>query len=187
MEINEASYSDYMMIISPPAEVMEVIGKYKKATARLIGNFDGMYGKAHISVSNQHRQMPNIMLQKLDCYQRPINRLNPVKLYVNGFSFFKHGNTGATIYAKIELNPEVNNWFNHLKKIFGDKKKDAVPHITVAKNIPVEQFRVLWPKFADKQYRYEFTPQCLTVLSRPMIGGRDKYWTPVRELYFNNF
>jgi 2'-5' RNA ligase len=187
MDVNANTYSDYMIVISPPVEVDEVIGKYKRATERLIGSFEGMRSKAHISVSQQHRQMPDLMQQKLDCYQRALNRLPPVKLYVNGFGFFKHGDTGATIYAKIELNNEVANWFKQLKRVFGDKKKDAVPHITVARNIPAERFQTLWPKFVDKQYRHDFTPQSLTVLSRPMINGRDKYWTPMRELYFNNF
>lgn len=187
MDINAATYSDHMMIISPPAEVMEVIKKYKKATARLIGDFEGMYSKAHISVAAQPRQMPFVMGQKLDCYQRSISRLKPVTLRVNGFGHFLHGKTTATVYAKIELYPELTNWFDHLRKILGDRKKGAVPHITIAKNIPIEHFRILWPKFIGQRYQYDITPQSITVLSRPMIGGKDKYWTPVRELYFNNF
>lgn len=187
MDVNANTYSDYMMIISPPAEVMDVIMRYKKASARLIGDFEGMYSKAHISVANQHRQMPYVMGQKLECYQRPINRLKPVIMHVNGFNYFKHGNAAATIYAKIELNTEINNWFNHIKRIFGEKRKDIVPHIPVAKNVPVEQFQILWPKFIAQQYRFDFTPQSITVLTRPMIGGKDKFGTPMKELYFNNF
>ena len=187
MNVNAATYSDYLLVISPPAAVDEMIVKYKKATARLIGNFEGMYGKAHISVSSQHRQMPALMQQKLDCYQRNIIRLRPTQLYVNGFNFFKHGDVGATIYAKIELNNEVNSWFTQLKRVFGDKTKTMVPHIEVAKNIPVDQFRILWPRFVDKQYQCDFIPQGITVLSRPMIGGREQPWTQFKELYFNNF
>src|ERR1700761_6788783 len=104
MDTNANTYSDYLFIISPPPEVIEVISKYKKATARVIGNYDGMLGTAHISVTNQHMQIPGMMLQKLQCYQKPINRLSAIPLHINGFSYFKHGDTGATVYAKIELN-----------------------------------------------------------------------------------
>jgi 2'-5' RNA ligase len=187
MNINESTYSDYMLIIAPPAEVEQVINQYKRATARVIGSFDGLYGKAHITVANQHRQMPNMMIQKLGCYQKPISRLKAIPMYVNGFAFFKHGNSAVTVYAKIELNTQVNNWFTHLKRIFGDKTKTMVPHITIAKNIPADLFRVLWPNYIDKKYQHCFTPQSITVLSRPMIGGRDHYWVPFKELYFNNF
>ena len=187
MDINASTYSDYMMIISPPAGVMETISKYKKATARVIGDYDGMHGRAHISITNHHRQMPGMMVQKLDCYQRDISRLKPVHLYVNGFNFFKHGATGLTVYAKIELNAEVNNWFKYLRRVLGDKTQTMVPHITVAKNIPADKFRVLWPKFIDQQYQYDFIPQSITVLSRPMIGGYQQSWTLFKELYFNNF
>ncbi|EHQ28743.1 2'-5' RNA ligase family protein [Mucilaginibacter paludis] len=187
MDINASTYSDYMMLISPPPEVIEGISKYKKASARLIGDFEGMYGKAHISLTSQYRQIPGLMMQKLDAYRKPVSSLNPVQLHINGFSFFKHGDTSATIYAKIELNAEVANWFIHLKRIFGDKNKTSIPHITVVKNIPVELFKTLWPKFTDQRYRYDFIPQSITILSRPMIGGREHYWTPFKELYFNNF
>lgn len=125
MDINASTYSDYMMLISPPPEVIEGISKYKKASARLIGDFEGMYGKAHISLTSQYRQIPGLMMQKLDAYRKPVSSLNPVQLHINGFSFFKHGDTSATIYAKIELNAEVANWFIHLKRIFGDKNKPA--------------------------------------------------------------
>jgi 2'-5' RNA ligase len=187
MNINERTYSDYMMVIAPPAEVDLMIAKYKKATARVIGDFEGMYSPTHISVTAQHRQMPDMMKQKLDIYLKYINRLRPVTLHINGFSFFKHGDMGATIYAKIAIDAELNIWFTHLKRTFGDKSKNTLPHITVAKNIPIEKFRRLWPKFIDQQYQYSFIPQGITVLRRPMIGGKDLYWTVFKELYFNNF
>jgi len=181
--INTATYSDYMLLISPPEAVKDMVRKYKLSCAKVIGNFDGMHSIAHITVTGQHRQMPVTMLQKLDCYQRSLIRLKPIELNITGFNYFTHGKQGATIYAKIELNTEVNKWFDHLKRIFGDRQS-IVPHITIAKNIPVHAFQALWPHFVNRAYRESFVPDKLVVLSRPMINMADDKWRFFKELQF---
>jgi 2'-5' RNA ligase len=123
------------------------------------------------------------MGQKLDCYQRFIGRLKPIELRVAGFSYFTHGRQGFTIYAKIELNTEVNQWFAHLGRIFGERHT-IIPHITIAKNIPPHAFKMLWPEFSVRQYRAAFTPDVLTVLRRPTINMSNQYWAPFKELHF---
>lgn len=186
MDVNANTYSDYLMLISPPDRVSEVIGKYKKATFKHIGSFDGLYSTPHISLTTQLRQMPVMMTQKLEFYQRSVNRLPAIPLYINGFSYFTNEKAGMTIYAKIEMNGHVEKWFGELRKALGGKQK-IVPHITIAKSLSPEYFQRLWPKFINQQYQFEFTPQSITVLSRPMIGSREKIWTPFKELHFNNF
>jgi hypothetical protein len=182
--INAATYSDYLLLISPPHEVKEMVRKYKLSSARMIGNYDGMHGIAHISVTRQHRQMPVTMGQKLDNYQRFVGRLKPIEIRIVGFSYFTHGRQGFTIYAKIELNAEVNKWFAHLGRIFGERHTNT-PHITIAKNIPPHAFKMLWPEFAVRDYRAGFTPDKLTVLRQPTINLNNEHWVPFKELLFS--
>ncbi|MBW4891392.1 2'-5' RNA ligase family protein [Mucilaginibacter sp. HMF5004] len=182
--VNAATYSDYMLLIAPPDEVIEMVRKYKLSSARMIGNFDSMHSKAHISVTGQYRQMPVTMRQKLDNYQRFVGRLKSIELRIAGFAYFSHGRSGFTIYAKIELNTEVNKWFAHLKRIFGDRQ-GITPHITIAKNIPPHAFKMLWPEFAMREYAETFTPDKLTVLCRPTININDDNWVHFKELHFS--
>ncbi|WP_295655528.1 2'-5' RNA ligase family protein [uncultured Mucilaginibacter sp.] len=181
--ISASIYSDYMLVIPPPNEVKEMIRKYKLSCAKVIGHYDGMHSIAHISVTGQHRQMPVTMGQKLDCYQRALIRLKPIELNINGFGNFMHGSSGATIYAKIEMNTEVNRWFEQLKRVFGDRKT-IVPHITIAKNIPLYAFKALWPHFVNREYRERFVPDRLTTLTRPTFYTEGEFWRVFKELHF---
>ncbi len=182
--INVLTYSDYLLVISLPDEVKEMVRKYKLSSAKVIGNFDSMHSIAHISVTNQYRQMPVTMGQKLGNYQRFVIRLKPIELRISGFAYFQHGRSGFTIYAKIEMDAEVNKWFAHLKRIFGDKQS-MTPHITIAKNIPPHAFKTLWPYFVTREYRHTFVPDKLTVLYRPSINTGGAPWQPFKELSFS--
>jgi hypothetical protein len=181
--INAAIYSDYLLLIAPSDGVKEMVRKYKLSSARMIGNYDGMHNPAHISVTKQHRQMPVTMGQKLDSYQRFVERLKPIELRIAGFGYFTHGRQGFTIYAKIELNAEVTQWFGHLGRIFGERHA-ITPHIAIAKNIPPHAFKMLWAEFSVREYGSSFTPDALTVLRRPTINISNQYWVPFKELHF---
>ena len=51
-----SDYKDYMILLSPPTEIDAQVKKFKKASLRLICEFESMYSKAHISLKNLHRQ-----------------------------------------------------------------------------------------------------------------------------------
>jgi len=182
MEVLPSTYCDYMIIISPPAEIREMIRKYKRSSAKVIGTYDGMHSIAHITVTGQGRQMPVMMLQKLDYYQKKFIRIKANYIRIKGFNFFTHGATSATIYAELELSAELRTWFAQLKKVFGDGQH-TVPHITVVKNIPTDNFKKLWPYFEGRSYNAYFLADRLTVLSRPTFGSNETRWIPFKELY----
>lgn len=182
MEILESTYCDYMMVISPPEDIKEMVRKYKLSSAKVIGPYDGMHSIAHITVTGQGRQMPVMMAQKLEYYQRKLIRIKANYIKVKGFHYFTHGATSATIYARVELSEELNAWFMQLKKVFGDNQR-SVPHITIVKNIPIENFRKLWPYFAGRSYNAYFMADRLTVLSRPTFGSERHKWALFKEMY----
>ena len=182
--ISASAYSDYMVIISPPDDVEEIVRKCKEFCERKVGQFDSRYSRAHISVAGQARQMPITMGQKLDCYQRSLIRLKPVELHIRNFDKFDNGKAGFTIYAKIELNDDVKKWFGQLSKVFGNRES-VTPHITIAKTLPDSAFKKLWKTFDTLEYRRAFVPDKLTVLSRPCFSPGRVHWTHFKELYFS--
>jgi 2'-5' RNA ligase len=182
MKVSESTYCDYMIMISPPAEIKEMIRKYKLSSAKVIGVYDGMHSIAHITVTGQGRQMPVMMLQKLDYYQKKFLRIKANYIRIKGFNFFTHGASSATIYAQLELSTELRTWFAQLKKVFGDGQH-SVPHITVVKDIPIADFKKLWPYFEGRSYNAYFLADRLTVLSRPTFGSNENHWMLFKELY----
>jgi 2'-5' RNA ligase len=179
------SYADYLIIISPPDAVMKEIGRYKRASVNVIGHYEGMHSRAHISITHQTRCKPFLVQPAVIIMEKKLSTIAPVELCIKGFNFFNHGKTAKTIYAEIELTPETQKWFKLLKIQLGIKVKNFVPHITVAKNIPVTAFNKLWPKFANRSFNEVFTVNSLTILQRETYSEHPE-WKVYKELFFAN-
>ncbi len=179
------SYKDYLIIISPPQEVIKQISKYKRASANKIGAFKGLHSTAHISITHQQRCKPFLAEPFISNMEKRLMSMHPVELHISGFDFFKHGNIGFTIYATVNPAPSNINWFKLLRKQMGIKLPNFVPHITVAKNIAPSAFKKLWPYFENDKYNAEFTVNTLTVLQRETFADGAE-WRPFKELYFGN-
>jgi len=179
------SYSDYLIVISPPAALKKDIGRYKRASANLIGHFEGMHSIAHITVTHQTRCKPYLIQPAILQMEKRLNCIPPIDLHINGFDFFNHGQTAKTIYAVIERTAKTDNWFKLLKTQMGIKIKSFVPHITIVRNIPVSSFNKLWPNFENREFTQTFNARSLNVLHRDTFSEHRR-WRPYKELFFLN-
>jgi len=173
-------YKDYLIILSPPEAIAEQVKKFKLSSARLIGDFDGVYGKAHLTVKVLSRQKPFWTEPLFAQLEKELSLIEPVTLQIKGFATFLPTDF-TTIYAAIRSTPAIEDWFKRLRKCLNEKK--AVPHITIAKQIPNELAKKLWPKFKDRLWDDEFEVTRLTVLERETYGY-DKKWKPFKEIPF---
>jgi 2'-5' RNA ligase len=179
------SYTDYLMILSPPEDIKKQVSKYKLASANVIGRFKGLHSIAHITITCQLRCKPFIAETVIKLMEQKLQGMHPVELHIKGFSFFKHGQTGMTIYAVVEPNQLNINWFKLLKKEMNIKVRNFVPHITIVKNIPVEDFNKLWPYFEKSNYPETFKVNSLTILHRDTFAEYVE-WRVYKELFFGN-
>lgn len=179
------SYQDYLMIIALPDSVIKQISKYKRASANVIGQFKGMHSTAHISITKQQRCKPFMAQPFILQMERRLMSLQPAQLRISNFSFFKHGETGYTIYAAVNVAAPNHNWFKLLRREMGIKVVNFEPHITVVKNIPPSAFKKLWPYFEKCTYNEVFIAGSLTIFSRNTFGEQ-KEWRPFKELHFGN-
>jgi 2'-5' RNA ligase len=67
----------------------------------------------------------------------------------------------------------------------GIKVKNFVPHITIARNIPVTAFNKLWPNFENRTWCETFTADSLTILHRDTFVEYCE-WRIYKELFFAN-
>ena len=179
------TYTDYLMLIAPPTTVRHGIDRYKRASARVIGDFPGMRSPAHISINHQHRCKPFISHHAIEQMGEKLGHLPPFELQISNFKYFNHGQTGLTIYACIVVNDHTARWFKLLRESMRVIQKNFVPHITVVKNIPDEKFKQLWPKFESSRYQNSFTADRLTVLERETYNQQSK-WTILNEYRFGD-
>ena len=160
-------YQDYLIILSLPEPLNEQVKKYKQSSARLIGDFEGMHSKAHISMKTLKRQKPGEPDQLFAKLEKKLSLIEPFTLQINGFATFLPTDF-TTIYAAIKSTPEMEDWFKRLRKCLEEKK--AVPHITIARQVPNDEAKKLWPQFKDRRWDDEFEVDRLTILQRDSHG-----------------
>ena len=167
---------DYLIVVSPPDRIKEQIAKFKKSCAKYIGKFKGLYSEAHISLNLLGEEIVSAnqdyfkFERYLDSIKNDLAKINSIELNITGFNFFNHGSKSKTIYASLDLPDETMNWFNILK-VKAKNKKSITPHITIAKNISIEAFNILWPFFEKIEYKESFIADKLTVLVKENNGS----------------
>ena len=159
------NYADFMILLSPPDKVKALVRDHKLYTAEVIGNYESMHSIAHISIKKMHRQKSFLTEPAIRSLNPKLATIPSVTLSIDGFDYFNHGEDFKTIYAKISSSPEVTQWFKMLKKHL-NIKEFMVPHITIARNIPVSDFDRLWPHFKAIKWSESFMVNELTVLQK---------------------
>lgn len=185
------SKKDFFVIISPGERIIRDISLLKKSCAKHIGIFPALYSKAHISLIKSGEEI-SVPRQSIFIYEQffrmiahRVAQIESVKLDIKGFNFFTHGQKSRTIYAELNLSPEIMNWFEILKDVLRIDKP-VTPHITIAKAVPIKDFEKLWPFFEKIEYRDSFIPDCLTVLTRE-IGNKLPNYSVLTELNFYSY
>ncbi|HWY33763.1 MAG TPA: 2'-5' RNA ligase family protein [Nitrosopumilaceae archaeon] len=173
---------DYLMVLSPLDQIKEIIKTHKLESAKIIGDYEAMHSVAHISIANLVRQKDYLTEPQISLAEKKLKTLPPIELTIDGFDHFSHGEDFKTIYARIRSTPTTVRWFKELKKPL-NVKQYLVPHITIARNIPVEQFNQLWPRFKDARWVETFSADRLTVLHRETFASFAN-WELYKELPF---
>ena len=168
------NYADFMILLSPPDKVKTLVRDHKLHAAQIIGNYESMHSIAHISIKKMHRQKSFLTTPLILGLNTKLTAIPPVTLAIDGFDYFNHGEDYKTIYAKIHSTPEITQWFKTLKKHL-NIKEFMVPHITIARNIPVSDFNKLWPYFKAIKWSDNFTVNELTVLQKETFAPFAKW------------
>jgi len=175
-------YHDYLIVLSPPESIISGVKKLKDFSYNKIGEYESRYSKAHISIQSWPRKKPVWIEPLIPKLVRDLQSLPPVVLNINGFDFFDQQEF-QTIYAKLNSTPLTKVWFKLLRKFFNTKPFE--PHITIARSLPNDDFKKLWPCFKNLHWNEQLKVDKLTILRREMIG-HDKIFKVFKEIPFNH-
>jgi len=174
------SYKDYMVLLSPSESIKAKVKALKQETEELIGTFESWHSQAHVSLKTLRRQKPYFTEPLFDQMEKELSLIEPFTLQLNGFATFLPTDF-TTIYAAIRSTPEMEDWFKRLRTILKEKK--AVPHITIARQVPNDKAKKLWPRFKDRRWDETFEVKSLVILQRETFGY-DKGWKPFKKILF---
>jgi 2'-5' RNA ligase len=175
-------YVDYMIILSPSESVGQQIEKNKSDAEGIIGAYEGLHSKAHISIKSMPRRKPYMAEPEILGLKNNVKLLPPVTLTIDGFDFFAHGDEYRTIYAKIRSTQQTTQWFKALKKAINFKDY-LVPHITIARNIHIDAHNKLWPHFKNIRWVEDFEINRLAILQREALNNF-AHWENYLEIPF---
>lgn len=158
---------DYLLVIEPSEEVISAVKQFKAKALDLIGPFHSFKSKAHITVNHYYDYKALFFDERITVYRNMVGRINSFNIKVCGFGYFEHQDT-YTIYANVELNPDIKTAFLKLRKIFGSDVRNT-PHITIARNLSAAQYKILWDYFKNLQFECSFYTEEIVVLTAPTI------------------
>lgn len=154
------------MVIPPTDKVAFKIMYYKLKAWELIGDYPSLHNKAYVTINHDLNIQDLVFEEKLAYYQRKLPNINSFEMKVCGFGKFKHNANSYTIYAKIEIDPAVQEVFSALNRTFSGGVVKT-PHINIAKDIPKEKADTLWHYFADLKFERSFYADKINVLETP--------------------
>ncbi len=73
-------YVDYMIILSPSESIGQQIEKHKADAEAIIGAYEGLHSKAHISIKAMPRRKPYMAEPEINGLKNNVKLLPPVTL-----------------------------------------------------------------------------------------------------------
>lgn len=167
---------DYLIVIPPVHDIGLKIMYYKLKAWELIGEYPSLHSKAYVTVNHDTNIQALVFEEKLTYYRRKLLCITAFEIKVCGFGKFKHHENSYTIFAKIEINPVVQETLSALNRTFSGGVAKT-PHITIAKTISKEKAEILWQYFQGLKFEYSFYADKISVLETPT---RKFYNLPMR-------
>ncbi|AMR33138.1 hypothetical protein A0256_17800 [Mucilaginibacter sp. PAMC 26640] len=178
-------YTDYLFLLTPPEVIKTEVMRYKKASAKYIGDFPGLQSPANIIVNQLDRQKPYMTETAMENLHARLSVMPPVLLHMDGFKNISQLHGKFAIYAYMRSTPAMESWFALLCKNL-NIKKTVFPHIPVVRNIAEVDFKKLWPNFQHKKLAEPFWLRELKVLQRESFGTTHGKWEPYKTIEFKN-
>jgi 2'-5' RNA ligase len=167
------SVKELFFLISPPRHIMSDVSVLKDDVHYLVGRkLEDRFSRAHVSLfkySDEHlTDMINYVESKATAFK-------PFNVFLKDFGVFYNGSM-RTIYMDIVNKYPIQEVFEKLVK----EDSGYTPHITIAKNLSMEDFLRCWPYLKGLNYSNQhFLCDRITVLART-----DKKWMHYKDIPF---
>lgn len=176
---------EYLLILSPHADLQERIGKIKEAFAKEY--------KAPSAKSKGHLTLVKFLASGLT-EEKLVNRLQhiamaavPFKIELAGFGAFP----SHTIFINVTTKLPVQNLVREIKQAQGlmrahkDFKPHFIdePHLTIARKLKPWQFESGWLAYSHAHFTGRFIADAMLLLKRSLNGGN---YQVVRRFEFQN-
>ena len=173
----QESIKELFFIITPPRHIASDVSVLKDDVHYLIGHeLEDRYSKPNIALF-KYSDTENRMNHMLRFVEARAAELQPFNVFLKDFGVFYNG-AFRTVYMDIVNKTPVQEIFEKIVK----QDPDYIPHITIARNLAIQDFLRCWPYLKGLRYSTQhFLCDRITVLARA-----DRKWMPFREILFGS-
>jgi len=155
---------EFFLVIPPSQQTQRYFELLKKRVRKAIGHgFQGEHSKAHISLFKYYDHHTE---SELYTFEDKVSQFKSFEIGVKDLGVFKHGANG-TIYFEIVYPGPIAELTDAL---FG---KDITPHITIARNLAPDDFKLAWEALRETSYSDFFICDEIKVLKKVSTGWKD--------------
>ena len=167
------SVKELFFLISPPRHIASDVSVLKDDVHYLIGRqLEDRFSKAHISLF-KFSDTENHMRHMVRFVEARAAEIVPFNIFLKDFGVFYSG-PYRTIYMDIVNKSPVEDIFERIVK----QDANYTPHITITKNLTVDEFLRCWPYLKGLNYSNQhFLCDRITVLARA-----DRKWMPYKDI-----
>jgi hypothetical protein len=163
---------ELLFLISPPPHIASDVSVLKDDVQFLIGHeFDDRYSKANISLFKYTDEHIDDIIRHVESKAA---HFKPFNVFVKNLNVFRYGSS-RSIYLDVVNKYPIRDIFEKLVK----EDINYTPHISIAKNIGLEDFLKSWAYLKDLSYSQHFLCDRITVLARG-----EKKWIHYRDIVF---
>src|SRR5688572_7323838 len=169
----QQSVKELFFLISPPRHIASDVSVLKDDVHYLIGReMEDRYSKAHISLF-KYSDTENRMKHMIRFVEARAAELEPFNVFLKDFGVFYNGSF-RTVYMDIVNKSPIQEIFERTVK----EEATYTPHITIAKNLAVDEFLRCWPYLKGLNYSNQhFLCDRITVLARA-----DRKWSHFKDI-----
>lgn len=170
----DRSIKELFFLISPPRHIISDVSVLKDDVHYLVGRkLEDRHSVAHISLFKYSDEHIDDMVRHVE---RRASQFKPFNVFLKGFGVFYHG-AKRTVYMDIVNKYPIRDIFERLVK----EDSGYVPHISVARDLPMDDFLRCWPYLNGLNYgNQHFLCDRITVLARA-----DKKWVHYKDIMFD--
>lgn len=163
---------ELFFLLSPPPHIVSDVSVIKDDVQFLVGHeFEDRYSKAHISLFKYNDEHTDDIIRFVESKAA---HFKPFNVFLKDLNVFHHG-SNRTIYLDVVNKYPIRDIFEKLVK----EDIHYTPHISIAKNIGIEDFLKCWAYLKDLSYSQHFLCDRITVLARG-----EKRWVHYRDIVF---
>lgn len=175
MEISGDTYNhnikEFLFVLTPSTPLQEKVSKLKKDAQQLVGYpYRSRYAKAHITLGYCITDQPVKLIWSI---ADKVQSITPFTVHIKDCRSLHHGENRSIcldVVNKVAVR-EITENLNELTETVD------TPHLTIARNLPYDDFLKAWYYFETIQYSQNFMCDHITVLERS--GTR---WIPYEQI-----